>query len=77
MKLYAAIHMEQENTSQGLLTTSLSRSSYSLVAKMLEKVSKDFEWLHADAFAFTGHQLVDYPEQTWAAEAKLSQLCTG
>lgn len=41
-----------------------SRISYSLVAKMLEKVSKDFEGLHSNAFAFTGHQLVDYPERT-------------
>lgn len=44
---------------------------------MLEKVSKDFEGLHTNAFAFTGQQFVDYPEQTKAAEATLSQLCTG
>lgn len=31
------------------------------MAEVLEKVSKDFEGLHPNAFAFTGHQFIDYP----------------
>lgn len=43
---------------------------------MLEKVSKDFKGLHSNAFGFTGHQLIDYPEQTYT-EVTQSQLCSG
>lgn len=34
---------------------------YLLVAQMLEKVPKDFEGLHLNAFTLRGHELVDYP----------------
>lgn len=42
---------------------------------MLEKVAKDFEGLHSNAFTLGGHELVDYPGIDTSSESWQRHTC--